>query len=217
VPDCAARGSGWGVMKHTNTAQTVGLRREIGKAPAKAQGASADGRPSHPLATRNAPKPDDAERKQLLKTMMLIRSFETTKTELFHSGLVKGTAHSSVGQEAVAAGAGYPLLRNGFNIELNTMGANGIVGANVGLGVAAALAAKQRKSTDVGIAIFGDGGANEGIFHEALNMAASWNLPIVFLCENNQYGLSTSFREATAGGSIAARAAGYGNSRGGDR
>ena len=253
MPDCATRGSGWGIMKTTSSAQAVGLHREISKAPAKSRGASADGGAAYPLATRNAPKLDDAELKQLLKTMLLIRSFETTTSALFQSGLVKGTAHSSVGQEAVAAGAGYPLLRNDFiathhrghghciakgadvarmmaellgrrdgicgglggsmhiaDIELNIIGANGIVGASMGLGVGAALAAKQRKSTDAGIAIFGDGGANEGIFHEALNMAAIWKLPIVFLCENNQYGLSTSFLEATAGGSIATRAAGYG-------
>jgi 2-oxoisovalerate dehydrogenase E1 component len=205
------------------------------------------------LATRNAPQLGDAELKELLQTMLLIRAFETRTTELFQSGLVKGTAHSSVGQEAVAAGACYSLLRRDFitthhrghghciakgadvskmmaellgrrdgichglggsmhiaDIELNIIGANGIVGASMGLGVGAALAAKQRKSTDAGIAIFGDGGANEGIFHEALNMAAIWKLPIVFLCENNQYGLSTSFAEATAGGSVSARAAGYG-------
>ncbi|MBN9549581.1 MAG: dehydrogenase E1 component subunit alpha/beta [Alphaproteobacteria bacterium] len=185
--------------------------------------------------------------------MLVIRAFETRTTELFQSGLVKGTAHSSVGQEAVAAGAGYPLLRSDFiathhrghghciakgadvsrmmaellgrkdgicgglggsmhvaDIGLNIIGANGIVGASMGLGIGAALAAKQRMSTDAGVAIFGDGGANEGIFHEALNMAAIWRLPIVFLCENNQYGLSTSFLESTAGGSISARAAGYG-------
>lgn len=208
---------------------------------------------SHRLATRNAPKLEAAELKQLLRTMLVIRAFETRTTELFHSGLVKGTAHSSVGQEAVAAGAGYPLLRSDFiathhrghghciakgadvprmmaellgrkdgicgglggsmhvaDIGLNIIGANGIVGASMGLGIGAALAAKQRMSTDAGVAIFGDGGANEGIFHEALNMAAIWKLPIVFLCENNQYGLSTSFLESTAGGSISARAAGYG-------
>ena len=192
------------------------------------------------------------ELKQLLQTMLLIRSFETHTTELFQSGFVKGTAHSSVGQEAVAAGACYPLLRSDFitthhrghghciakgadvsrmmaellgrkdgicgglggsmhvaDIDLNIIGANGIVGASMGLGIGAALAAKQRKSTDAGIAIFGDGGANEGIFHEALNMAAIWKLPIVFLCENNQYALSTAFAKSTAGASISARAAGY--------
>jgi 2-oxoisovalerate dehydrogenase E1 component len=96
------------------------------------------------------------------------------------------------------------------DIDLNIIGANGIVGASMGLGLGAALAAKQRRAGDAGIAIFGDGGANEGIFHEALNLAALWKLPLIFLCENNQYALSTPFSESTAGGSVAARAAGYG-------
>lgn len=216
------------------------------------KGSNANGGASLHLATRNAPRLGDAELKQLLRTMMIIRKFETRTTDLFLSGLVKGTAHSSAGQEAIAAGACYPLLQSDFiathhrghghciakgadvsrmmaellgradgicgglggsmhiaDINLNIIGANGIVGASMGLGVGAALAAKQRKSTDAGIAIFGDGGANEGIFHEAMNLAAIWKLPIVFLCENNQYALSTSFRESTAGGSIANRAAGY--------
>lgn len=205
------------------------------------------------LQTRNAPQLGAEELKRLLKTMMVIRAFELRTTELFKAGIVKGTAHSSVGQEAVAAGAGFSLLHSDFitthhrghghciakgadvsrmmaellgrrdgicgglggsmhvaDIGLNIIGANGIVGASMGLGIGAALAAKQRKSSDAGIAIFGDGGANEGIFHEALNMAAIWKLPIVFLCENNQYALSMPFRDSTAGGSIAARAAGYG-------
>ena len=205
------------------------------------------------LARRVVPVLGDAELKQLLRTMMIIRKFETRTTDLFLSGLVKGTAHSSAGQEAIAAGACYSLLQGDFiathhrghghciakgadvsrmmaellgkkdgicggiggsmhiaDIHLNIIGANGIVGASMGLGIGAALAAKQRKSTDAGIAIFGDGGANEGIFHEALNLAALWKLPIVFLCENNQYALSTAFQDATAGGSIANRAGGYG-------
>jgi len=244
-------------MKNAALIQPARLDRETSKAKTRltpvGKDRAANGGSSYPLATRNAPKLDDAELKQLLRTMLIIRAFETRTTELFQSGLVKGTAHSSVGQEAVAAGAGYPLLRSDFitthhrghghciakgadisrmmaellgrrdgicgglggsmhvaDIGLNIIGANGIVGASMGLGIGAALAAKQRKSTDAGVAIFGDGGANEGIFHEALNMAAIWKLPIVFLCENNQYGLSTSFAEATAGGSISARAAGYG-------
>lgn len=256
-PAAAACCKGQGKMKNSDLVQTE-ARLEAGfkkakKTPASIAAADEANGQSSRLATRNAPQLGDSELKQLLQTMLLIRTFETRTTELFQSGLVKGTAHSSVGQEAVAAGACYPLLRSDFitthhrghghciakgadvskmmaellgrkdgicgglggsmhvaDIELNIIGANGIVGASMGLGVGAALAAKQRKSTDAGIAIFGDGGANEGIFHEALNMAAIWKLPIVFLCENNQYGLSTSFAEATAGGSVSARAAGYG-------
>src|SRR5206468_275637 len=91
----------------------------------------------------------------LYTTMVRIRRFDEKTAELFHAGLVKGTAHSYVGEEAVA------------------------------------------------------GGANQGVVHEALNLAAVWKLPIVYLCENNQYALSTATARTTAGESIAARAAAY--------
>jgi 2-oxoisovalerate dehydrogenase E1 component len=96
------------------------------------------------------------------------------------------------------------------DLDLNIIGANGIVGAGIGLGTGAALAAKQRGRGDCGIVFFGDGASNEGIFHEALNLAAIWKLPVVFLCENNQYALSMPMKAATAGSSVAARAAAYG-------
>src|SRR2546423_1577970 len=71
------------------------------------------------------------------------------------------------------------------------------------------VAEKIRRTDHVRIAFFGDGGANQGVVHEAMNLAAVWALPIVFLCENNQYALSTASKRTTAGPSIAARAAGY--------
>src|SRR2546422_600494 len=80
---------------------------------------------------------------------------------------------------------------------------------HAGLGTGAALASKLRKTDTVVIAFFGDGGANQGVVHEALNLAAVWALPIIFLCENNQYALSTASSRTTAGESIAARAAAY--------
>jgi pyruvate dehydrogenase E1 component alpha subunit len=68
----------------------------------------------------------------------------------------------------------------------------------------------MRGTDEVSLAVFGDGAANRGPFHEAVNLAAVWALPVVFLCENNGWASSTPFAAATAGGSIAARAAGYG-------
>ena len=189
----------------------------------------------------------------MLRTMMRIRRFETRAKELFLQGVIKGTAHSSVGQEAIAAGAcaaleardfllthhrghGHTLAKgadmtrmfaelmgraSGYcrgvggsmhiaDFERGILGANGIVGAGMGLGVGAALAAQLTETGAVGIAFFGDGAASEGMFHEAMNLAAIWSLPLVFFCENNQYGLTTPTEAVIAGASIAARAQGYG-------
>jgi 2-oxoisovalerate dehydrogenase E1 component len=90
------------------------------------------------------------------------------------------------------------------------LGANGIVGAGMGLGCGAALAEQLNGEGRIGITFFGDGAANEGIFHEAMNLAAVWKLPLIFFCENNQYGLSTPSGLVTAGPSIAARGDAYG-------
>jgi TPP-dependent pyruvate/acetoin dehydrogenase alpha subunit len=72
------------------------------------------------------------------------------------------------------------------------------------------LAIKHRRSGQVALTFFGDGAANRGPFHEGLNLAALWRLPVVFVCENNRWASSTAHGLSTAGGSIAARAAGYG-------
>jgi 2-oxoisovalerate dehydrogenase E1 component len=96
------------------------------------------------------------------------------------------------------------------DLELNILGANGIVGAAMPLAAGAALAATYRKSDAVSVAFFGDGGANQGVFHETLNLAAVWKLPMIFVCENNQYALNTAFRQTTSVPQIALRASAYG-------
>ena len=189
----------------------------------------------------------------LYTTMVRIRRFDEKTTELFSAGLVKGTAHSYVGEEAVAAGACANLREGDYIVgthrghghciakgarvdrmmaelmgradgycrglggsmhiaalDLNILGCNGIVAAGLPIGTGAALAAKLRKTDNVVVAFFGDGGANQGVVHEALNLAAVWKLPAIYLCENNQYALSTATGRTTAGDSIAARAAAYG-------
>jgi pyruvate dehydrogenase E1 component alpha subunit len=77
------------------------------------------------------------------------------------------------------------------------------------LATGAALAIKQRKGKDVAICFFGDGAQNEGAFHESLNMAAVWKLPVVYVCENNQYGMSVSTVRSTAVKDVATRAVAY--------
>jgi 2-oxoisovalerate dehydrogenase E1 component len=190
---------------------------------------------------------------RLLHTMLRIRRFDEKTAELFAAGVVRGTAHSYVGEEAVAAGTCLNLTAEDYigsnhrghghciakgastdrmmaelmgkatgycrglggsmhiaDLALNILGANGIVGATMPMGTGAALAEKLRGSRRVVVAFFGDGASNQGVFHESMNLAATWKLPIVFVCENNQYALTTFYRDTTAVERIAVRAAGYG-------
>ena len=96
------------------------------------------------------------------------------------------------------------------DMERNILGANGIVGAAMPLSVGAALAIRIRGTDGVVVAFFGDGANNQGIFHESLNLAAVWKLPVLFVCENNHYALSTSYRQTTSVESVALRASAYG-------
>ena len=77
------------------------------------------------------------------------------------------------------------------------------------IAVGAALAIKKQKRDDVAMCFFGDGASNEGAFHEALNMASIWKLPVVFVCENNKYGMSVSTERSMAVTNVADRAAAY--------
>jgi len=184
--------------------------------------------------------------------MRRIRAFENRTDELFKKGIVKGTAHSYVGEEAIASGVCAALnegdyiasyhrghghciakgadldrmmaelfgRKDGYcqglggsmhiaDMDLNILGANGIVGAAMPLSTGAALATKLRGTNQVAVAFFGDGASNQGIFHESLNLAAVWKLPMIFVCENNQYALTTSYRNTTAVAQVAQRAASY--------
>ena len=188
----------------------------------------------------------------LYVTMRRIRAFEDRTADLFEEGVVKGTAHSYKGEEAIAAGVcealrdddiiasyhrghghciakgaridrmmaelmgrqtGYCQGLGGSmhiaDMELNIMGANGIVGAAMPLATGAGLAAKLQGTDRVAVAFFGDGASNQGVFHESLNLAAVWKLPVIFVCENNQYALSTSYRNTTSVSQVANRAASY--------
>ncbi len=196
---------------------------------------------------------DTATLERFYRDLCRIRRFDERVIELFNTGVVKGTAHSCVGQEAIAVGACAALAESDYIVshhrghghciakgadmtrmmaelmgratgycgglggsmhiaalDKGILGANGIVGAGIGLGSGAALSAQMRKSGQVALAFFGDGAANEGIFHEAFNMAALWTLPIVYFCENNQYGLSTPMAASTAIDRLSKRAASYG-------
>jgi pyruvate dehydrogenase E1 component alpha subunit len=90
------------------------------------------------------------------------------------------------------------------------LGANGIVGGGIPIAVGAGLTCKYRNNGCVSVVFFGDGASNEGSFHEAMNLAAIWQLPVVFVCENNLYGYSTHYKRTMLLDDIADRGAAYG-------
>jgi pyruvate dehydrogenase E1 component alpha subunit len=95
------------------------------------------------------------------------------------------------------------------DFKSGVLGANGIVGAGIVIAVGAAMSAKIRKSQQVAIAFFGDGATNQGAFHEALNYASVHKLPVIFLCENNQYAVSTAASQSVSAITIAQRGMAY--------
>ncbi|GAB1583103.1 MULTISPECIES: thiamine pyrophosphate-dependent dehydrogenase E1 component subunit alpha [Phyllobacteriaceae] len=190
--------------------------------------------------------------RQALHKMYLIRRFEEGAEESYMRGLIHGTMHLSIGQEASAVGISLPLTdddmitsthrghghciakgadvsrmfaeffgketgycrgRGGSmhiaDVSKGNLGANGIVGGGIPIAVGAALSMKKLKTGRVVVSYFGDGANNEGAFHEALNMASVWKLPVIFVCENNGYGMSTSTKRSTAVPNVADRAAAY--------
>ncbi|MBP7690879.1 MAG: thiamine pyrophosphate-dependent dehydrogenase E1 component subunit alpha [Anaerolineales bacterium] len=96
------------------------------------------------------------------------------------------------------------------NVAANNLGANGIVAGGVPLAVGVGLSIKMRGTDQVGMVNFGDGASNEGAFHESLNMASIWKLPIIYLCENNQYAMSMPVTKAMTVARISDRAVAYG-------
>ena len=183
--------------------------------------------------------------------MLRIRLFEEAVERLFREGLIMGTAHTCIGQEACAVGiaaalnpgdtvtsshrghghllalggdpfrmmaemfgraAGYSRGWGGSQMMMDTAvgfyGANGITAASLPFAAGLALASQRNNTRAVSIAIFGDGASNQGVFHETLNLAALWKLPILFVCENNQYAMSTPVSQGLANPVVADRAAG---------
>lgn len=96
------------------------------------------------------------------------------------------------------------------DFSVGMLGANGIVGGSLPHAVGAAWACQYLENNQVAVAFFGDGASNEGSFHEAVNLAAVWKLPVVFVCENNLYGFSTHYRRSTPVADIAVRSVAYG-------
>ncbi|HQV68367.1 MAG TPA: thiamine pyrophosphate-dependent dehydrogenase E1 component subunit alpha [Thermoflexales bacterium] len=109
--------------------------------------------------------------------------------------------------------AGYCRGRGGSmhiaNVATNNLGANGIVGGGLPLAVGVGLSIKLRKTDQVCAVIFGDGASNEGAFHESMNMASIWKLPIIYVCENNQYAMSMAIKKSANVARISDRAVAY--------
>ena len=199
------------------------------------------------------PESIHASLEDLYYRMWLVRLFDEKVDEMFAKGMIHGTTHLCVGEEATAIGGcavlqekdkitsthrghghsigkgadvnrmmaelmgretGYCKGKGGSmhiaDLEKGNLGANGIVGGGIPIAVGAALTSKMMNSGYVTLCFFGDGAANEGSFHESLNLASIWDLPVVFLCENNQYGMSGSVKEMFHIENIADRAVAYG-------
>lgn len=208
-----------------------------------------------PVNRENAqlPIPEDI-RLKLFRVQQEIRQFETRAYDMFLQGLVKGTSHLSLGQEAIAAGFGVamreddwtfatyrghahtlargvpmtPVLaellgrENGLmsgkggsmhltSVEHGVMGSYAIIGAHLCVANGAAWTSQFKETGQVAVAFFGDGTTNIGAFHEAVNFAAVWNLPTVFVCENNLYMEYTAIADVSPVPNPGAdRAAAYG-------
>jgi pyruvate dehydrogenase E1 component alpha subunit len=140
---------------------------------------------------------------------------QISSTHRGHGHLVaKGGDFKRMMAELMAKSTGYCNGKGGSmhisDLELGMLGANGIVGGGVPIAVGAGFANKYRGGDDVSVVFFGDGSSNIGAFHEAANMAAALALPVVFVCENNEYGEYTPREQTMAITDVVDRAAGYG-------
>jgi len=128
--------------------------------------------------------------------------------------IAKGGRLDRMMAELFAKRTGYNKGKGGSmhiaSTEIGILGANGINAAGMPLATGAALSAKMQKNGRVAVAFLGDGASNQGTFHESINLAAALNLPVVFVCENNQFAVGTRITESTRQCDIARRAEGYG-------
>ena len=127
--------------------------------------------------------------------------------------LAKGVSARAAMAELLGAVDGCSGGRGGtmhlYDPDCGFLGSNGVVPPGILIASGAALSAQVRGTDQVAVAFFGDGGSNNGAFHEGINMAATWDLPVVFVCENNMYATEMPFRLATKNTNVAKRAAAY--------
>ncbi len=185
--------------------------------------------------------------------MLHIRAFEEKVAYFFSRGMVHGTTHLYVGEEATAVGtiaalndddimtsthrghghtiakgidlkrmmaellgkeAGYCKGKGGSmhiaDLSRGNLGANGVVGGGIPIATGAGITIKLHGDQRIVVCFFGDGAINEGTFHESVNMASVWKLPVLYVCENNQYGMSMSVHRSINLENVAERAKAYG-------
>ncbi|MBO8437097.1 MAG: pyruvate dehydrogenase [Spirochaetes bacterium] len=188
----------------------------------------------------------------LFSSMLRSRYFEKELEKLANDGLIYGTYHLSIGQEAVAAGLSAALSDDdwivpthrchAFNVcrhsnleamfsevlgsryglckglggsmhmtdvENCNLGSSAVVGSGIGLAAGIALSKKLKREDGIAVAIFGDGASSRGILYEVMNIASLWHLPLLFLLENNQYGMSAASNRMIASDGIHKRAEGF--------
>lgn len=190
---------------------------------------------------------------EMYDTMLTIRAFEEKVAYFFSRGMIHGTTHLYIGEEATAVGVisnltdedlitsthrghghtiakgidinkmmaellgkqeGYCKGKGGSmhiaDLTRGNLGANGIVGGGIPIAVGAGITTKMKKIDRAVVCFFGDGALNEGSFHESVNLASIWDLPVLFVCEDNQYGMSMSRRKSINLEDLAERAKAYG-------
>lgn len=139
---------------------------------------------------------------------------QITSTHRGHGHLIaKGGDVKKMMAELFGKATGYCKGQGGSmhisDYSTGILGANGIVGAGIPIATGAAFAFKYKGEDNVAVSFFGDGASNRGTFHEALNMASAFKLPVIFICENNLYGISVDSRHVNAAKDVADRAEGY--------
>jgi pyruvate dehydrogenase E1 component alpha subunit len=136
----------------------------------------------------------------------------------YHRGtghlIAKGADLYTLLCECMGRADGYSQGRGGKmhmgDLSFGFLGNTGTVGGTVPTATGAALAAKIRKSNEIAVSFFGDGAVNQGVVHEAMNLAGVWKLPVIYVCENNQYAMTVSLEKSVAIKELSIRAAGYG-------
>jgi TPP-dependent pyruvate/acetoin dehydrogenase alpha subunit len=191
-------------------------------------------------------------REDVLAAMLRIRAFETKLEWLYSKGMLGGTSHLCIGQEASAVGVIHRLKPDDYVVsshrghghmiakggdigrmfgellgksngycggkggsqhlcakEIGFYGTNGITAGGIPIATGLALAAKLDASPKIGVAFFGDGATAQGTFHESLNIAALWGLPIMYVCENNLYSMSTPLSRTSSVQDLTRKAGAY--------